>query len=132
MLTNSQIKKFFVDKENAPCPITNRLIENGYRQKSGGYISYAKQLGVKKPTQYWHLMESWSRRSADDAKFTRAIQCGELIFWMAEVSEAVDQDTMNRLADLIIDQYVNDRHVGNRIIQETCFSKIETKVGNNC
>lgn len=125
---NFQIKSFFHDKENIPSPITMRLLKAGYRQKTGGYVSYAKQLGIENPSQYWHLIESWCNRSRDNAPFNRTIQCGELIVWMAEVSNAVDDALLNELVNLIISQYLNNRRAGNRIIQDQCFSKVKAIV----
>lgn len=57
------------------------------------------------PTQYWHLIESWSNRSDIDAKFNKKIKCGELIFWMAEVSKAVNYDKLEQLKDEILRKY---------------------------
>lgn len=51
-MNNKQIRKFFINKENVECPLTEGLIESGYVQKSGGYIQRAKESGLKKPTQY--------------------------------------------------------------------------------
>ena len=38
-----QVKEFFEDKKNTPCPLTERLIKAGYQQTSGGYINLAKK-----------------------------------------------------------------------------------------
>lgn len=128
-MDKQQVQSFFVDK-NGPCPITDRLIAAGYRQKSGGYIKYARQCGIARPTQYWHLISSWCARTGDNARFTRRIQCGELIFWMAEVSKAVDYRELNQLADLITSEFLSNRRDGNRKIQEICFEKIVEVVEN--
>lgn len=93
-------------------------------QKSGGYIKYAKCCGVKNPTQYWHLISSWSERSRENEPFNKRIQCGELIFWMAEVSQAVDTDTLKMLKNTIVCDYLYIRRKGNRRIQEVCFDNI--------
>lgn len=129
-MNNLQIKNYFSKMEKTPCPHTDRLIAAGYRQKSGGYISYAKQMGISNPTQYWHLMESWSARSKDNQTFGKNITCGELIFWLAEVSNAVDKNTLNKLANTIIDNYLNNRKKGNQLIQQVCFEKIKFIVEN--
>lgn len=97
-------------------------------QKSGGYISYAKKVGNENPTQKWHLIESWSKRSKEDAPFNKTIQCGELIFWMAEVSNAVDKNELINLKNDILENYINDRSGGNRKIQSVCFDEIVKKV----
>ncbi len=125
---NDQVKKVFSTKKQTPCPNTDRLISRGYRQKSCGYISYAKELGITNPSQYWHLLTSWCSRMADNAPFDKRIQCGELLFWMAEVINAVDDNSLNKLADEVISKYINDRRSGNKVIQDACFDKIATIV----
>ena len=130
-MTNKQVKSFFIDKENADCSITNRLIAGGYRQTSGGYISYAKQMGISNPTQYWHLITSWCNRSAENAPFNKSIQCGELLFWMAEVSGAVSKKSLNDLCDLVLRDYRYNRKEGNRIIQNVCFNRISDKLSKS-
>ena len=122
-----QIKKYYIGKENVPTPITDSLIEAGYKQKQGGYITYAKQCGVV-PTQYWHLMKSYCARSKDNTEFTHTIQCGELLVWMAEVSGAVSSEELQKLRDTVVSKYLNNRRVGNRIIQNVVFDKIVREV----
>lgn len=114
--------------ENARCPLTNELVAGGYRQKSGGYIETAKKEGIENPTQYWHLIKCWAKKSKEDEKFNRRIQCGELIFWMAEVSEAVEKKKLEELKAEILGKYLNNRREGNRTIQEACFDQIVNKV----
>lgn len=122
-MNNRQVRKFFENIDDIS-PITDELIKGGFVQKSGGYISYAKKVGEKNPTQKWHLIESWSKRSKEDAPFNKTIQCGELIFWMAEVSKAVDKNELVNLKDDILKNYINDRKGGNRKIQSVCFDRI--------
>lgn len=69
----------------------------------------AKRAGVKDPSQYWHLIYSWSAQSRDEAPFNKSIKCGELIFWMAESSGAVSKDRLNELCDQILAGDVRDR-----------------------
>lgn len=114
--------------ENAPCPLTNELVTGGYRQKSGGYIETAKKEGVENSTQYWHLIKCWAKKSKEDDEFNRRIQCGELIFCMAEVSEAVEIEKLEELKKCILGKYLNNRRKGNRKIQEACFDQIVNKV----
>lgn len=123
-MKNIQIRNYFINMENVPCPLTEELIGNGYVQKYGGYKKYARQRGINNPTQFWHLIYSWSKRRNDDAPFNKRIQCGELIFWMAEVSKAVDTDTLEELKNIISNDYLHDRRNGNRKIQAVCFDKI--------
>ena len=37
-MTIEQVIRLFVDKEETPCPLTERLIGAGFQQKDGGYI----------------------------------------------------------------------------------------------
>ncbi len=125
-MDNRQVRKFFINKDTTPCPLTKELIGKGYVQKSGGYIKYAESCGVKKPTQYWHLISSWSDRSKENRTFGKTIKCGELIFWMAEVSQSVDTETLAELKNTLINDYLDDtKHKeGNLKIQEVCFDNI--------
>ena len=95
-----------------------------YKQLAGGYISNAKRAGVKDPSQYWHLIYSWSAQSRDEAPFNKSIKCGELIFWMAESSGAVSKDRLNGLCDQILAGDVRDRRYWNDVIQSVCFDSI--------
>lgn len=126
-MKNYQIRRFFIDKGNVATPITDELIACGYVQKRGGYIDRARERGIDRPTQYWHLMESWSAASAPDATFGRSIQCGELIFWMAESSGAVSAEVLRRLKDDVL-QDPGNRRRGNKLIQDACFDLIARAV----
>ena len=123
-MNNRQVRKFFIGKETVSCPLTNELIASGYKQKWGGYIKYAKECNVDNPTQYWHLITSWSERSSEEARFTKRIQCGELIFWMAEVSNAVEYDKLVELKNVLVDECINKRRLGNKKVKELCFDEI--------
>ena len=136
-MTIGEVKAFFQDKEHTPCPLTEQLVKAGYQQVSGGYIDTAKWRGVKvnykenSPSQYWHLMTYCDRRRAE-LPFSKSVVCGELIFWMAEVSGAVDTVDLKRLVSYIIESAdlskgprpVYDRKKWNREIQRVCFDKI--------
>ena len=130
-MNNRRVRNFYEGKNNIPCPLTDQLVSAGFKQKSGGYIKYAKECNIENPTQYWHLIESWSKRSPEDATFTKRIQCGELIFWMAEVSQAVEHDELVKLKNLIINEYLDKRTEANRKIQEVCFERIVSLVEKN-
>ena len=135
-MTIGEVKAFFQDKEQTPCPLTEQLVKAGYQQISGGYIDTAKWRGVSvnfkenSPSQYWHLMTYCDRRRADMP--FKSIACGELIFWLAEVSGAVDPVNLKRLASKVIESAdlsrgsrpVYDRKKWNREIQRVCFDKI--------
>lgn len=142
-MTTGQVKEFFSDKEKAQCPLTEKLVKAGYQQISGGYIDRARWRDVKVsykdncPSQYWHLMTYCDSRRTDHP-FTKSVTCGELIFWMAEVSGAVEKDVLERLANQIIESAdlskgvrpIYDRKKWNRDIQTVCFDGIVKIVGN--
>lgn len=140
-MTIEQVKEFFVDKEHVPCPLTEKLVKAGYQQVSGGYIDRAKREGIlvdyksNSPSQYWHLMTYCDSRDGSKA-FSKSIVCGELIFWMAEVSRAVDCATSEQIVNKIIEsaglskgERPNyDRVKWNQAIQDACFERIQANV----
>ena len=142
-MTIEQVINYFKGKEDTPCHMTERLVGAGYQQKDGGYIKRAKKEGMvvdytkNSPSQYWHLMTFAYSRPPQE-KFTRTIQCGELIFWMAEVSGTVEKEQLERLANQIIESAdlsrgvrpIYDRKKWNREIQNLCFDGLFEKVMN--
>lgn len=128
-----EIEEFFTPLKDNPCPITEKLIKGGYQQKSGGYIDHAHSKHVvvdyKKamPSQSWHLLECYCPQSKKKDNFTKQIQCGELLFWMAEVSESVSESDLDELANNVLRE-PNNRRRGNKLIQDICFEKIMEKV----
>jgi hypothetical protein len=140
-MTIEQVLKFFIHKVETPCPLTERLVGTGYQQKDGGYIKRARQEGMEidyarnLPSQYWHLMSFCYSRPPQE-KFTKNIQCGELIFWMAEVADCVSKEDMSVLVDEIAklgiksngDRPIYDRRYWNKEIQRLCFDAIKSKV----
>ena len=136
-MTIQQVKEFFMDKEHASCPLTEKLVKAGYQQKSGGYIDRARKEGIivdytqNSPSQYWHLMTYCESRDGNKT-FSKSIVCGELIFWMAEVSGFVDVTTLEQLVNQIIQSAdhskgyrpIYDRVKWNHIIQDVCFERI--------
>ena len=143
-MTIEQIINYFKDKEDTPCPMTERLVGAGYQQKDGGYIKRAKKEGMvvdytkNSPSQYWHLMTFAYSRPLQE-KFTRTIQCGELIFWMAEVSASVPVDSLAMMVDTIAQNAIGydgerpiyDRRHWNKEIQRLCFDAIKMVVENH-
>lgn len=123
-MVNKQVRQYFIGKEKAEHPITDRLINGGYVQKSGGYIEKAKKARIKDPSQYWHLIYSWCAQSEEDAPFDKRIQCGELLLYMSEVSGAVDATELSELCDRILSGDVHNRKKWNREIQRVCFDRI--------
>lgn len=145
-MTIEQIRKAYQDKEHVPCPITERLVKAGYQQEKDGYIGYAhnkgKEIDYRKslPTQWWHLLKAYCDQSDSNAEPNR-IQCGELIFWMAEVLECVGADELNNMANRIIKsakpkerrdkskpQVEYERRKWNMEIKNLCFDSIVKKV----
>lgn len=138
-----QVEEFFKDKKDTPCPLTERLIKAGYQQTGSGYIDLAKKRGLivdytkAEPTQYWHLIEEYCPSVDRDKSFNRSIVCGELIFWMAEVSKAVPYDKLEELLERIIAEGDDsatspkyDRIKWNKEIQNFCFDAIVDIVEN--
>ena len=138
-----QVEEFFKDKNDTLCPLTERLIKAGYQQTGGGYIDLAKKRKLivdytkAEPTQYWHLTEEYIPSVPEDKVFSRSIVCGELIFWMAEVSNAVPEEKLEELLERIIadgDKSVTrpkyNRIKWNKEIQNLCFDAIEAIIDN--
>jgi len=135
--TIGEIIHFFIGKEDYPSPLTERLVKAGYQQISGGYIDKANEQRISvdyrqnTPSQYWHLMSYCQRR--DPSKiFPQSIVCGELLFWMAEVSNSVSSMQLNEVLDNIInnplcikgDRPYYDRRKWNNVIHKLCFDSI--------
>lgn len=78
------------------------------------------------PSQYTHLMNYCKDhiRRDKNKNFTKNVQCGELIFWMAEASNAVRYEELDELKNEILENYTDNRSAGNTIIQEACFNNI--------
>ena len=137
IVTIGEVKSFFEGKEQESCPLTEKLVKAGYQQISGGYIDTAKWRWIKvsykenSPSQYWHLMTYCKRRNPEKP-FSRSVICGELIFWMAEVSGAVDKAILEKLLCQIVESAdlsrgkrpVYDRMKWNREIYNLCFDRI--------
>lgn len=132
-----QVKSYFINKEHVPCPLTEILVKAGYQQVSGGYIDRARWRGVRvnykenSPSQYWHLMTYCDSR-IPEKPFSTSVICGELIFWMAEVSGVVETSELERMVIRIIESAdysrgkrpVYDRRKWNREIYNLCFDRI--------
>ena len=138
-----QVREYFENKRNVACPFTERLIQAGYQQTSGGYIKKAhlenQEVDYRKaePNQWWHLIRSYCDNVVDDKKFTKQIQCGELLFWMAEVSGCASKKELEEMLERIQksgkpfhSKHPNkpnvryDRKYWNKEIQNQWFDKI--------
>lgn len=141
-MNTKQLYDFFCDKKETPCPYTDELIKRGYQQDSDGYIQRAIEEGLEVdyrkalPSQWWHLIKSYCKNTSDDKEFPRSIRCGELYFWMAEVSGVLDEDQLKDLTERAINvcPIVNRRNNklpplktadGNIIIRDECYSKLK-------
>jgi len=131
-MTYEQVIEFFCDKGDTPCEITDFLIQNGFQQKKDtGYLHIAKVSEIDNPSQWWHIMSYCllkikKHKENDNYRFT---PCGELLFWMAEVSEAVTKCELKKLAKEIINNKDISRDKANKKIKALCWKKIKDKVG---
>jgi hypothetical protein len=86
-MTIKQVKDYFIEKNDVPCPMTEKLVKAGYQQISGGYIDRARREGLLvdytkfSPSQYWHLM-SYCNSCNSDRSFSKRIVCGELLCYL--------------------------------------------------
>lgn len=140
-MTIGQVKNYFKNMEAVSCPLTEQLVMAGYQQANTGYIARAINEGIEvdykqnKPSQYWHLMSYCNSHDADK-QFGKNIVCGELIFWMAEVSGCVPKSDLQNLVKRIIRSGSQDkdgkphftRMKWNKEIQNLCFDRIEATV----
>ena len=119
-----QIYDFYKNKKDIDCPLTEALMRGGYVQRKG--TGYRKEQIDDIPSQYIHLMNycEGQIRNGKNKDFPRSVKCGELIFWMAEASNAVRYEKLDKLKDEILENYQNNRRDGNPIIHDICFDKI--------
>ncbi len=120
-------RNYFEPLMNAPCPKTDALIMSGFQQKSGGYIDYAKECGIfvdyKKalPNQGWHFIRSYLDRTDPDKARIESVICGELIYWLAEVSNALSEEELDELSREV---RALDRKNANSLIKARCFPRV--------
>lgn len=90
---------FYLTSKNAHYPLSDEFVIN-YRQKKGGYITFAAKTGHPidplrcEPNQKWHFIESWLNQNFqkniiapdDDAnkKVYSRMKCPELMLWFLE------------------------------------------------
>ena len=120
-------RNYFEPLMEAACPKTDALIRSGFQQSSGGYIEYARRSGMDVdykmglPTQGWHFIRSYLDRTQPEKARIENIVCGELIYWLAEVSNALTEEELD---DLAIEVRSLDRRQANSLIKDRCFSRI--------
>jgi len=147
-MTTEQLINFYTKKKNAPCTLTEELIKAGYQQEKDGYIAFAYKEGINvdytkaEPSQWWHLLVSYCGRTDLAKQFPKSIKCGELYFWMAEVSGCFDELELRNLASSAIEKAkkVKRRNKilpplktadSNIMIRDYCFERIEKYVEEN-
>ena len=132
--TIDEIMLSFFPKEAHLSPPTERLVKAGYQQVSGGYIDRAKKERIpvdyrqNTPSQYWHLM-SYCKEQDPYKTFPNSVVCGELLFWMAEVSDSVSKTELELLIEGITSNVLYtkknlpyyDRKKWNNAIHNLCF-----------
>src|SRR5690554_1551808 len=102
---------FLMDK-NEHYPLSDEFVEK-YQQTSGGYIAYAKQLGLEvdkqkhEPNQKWHFFESWLLPSISDpsnsltwdldakVRVYNNLLSPELLLWIYEASGVSPEKVRN-------------------------------------
>ena len=120
-------RNYFEPLMEAACPKTDALIRSGFQQSSGGYIEYAKRCGMDVdykmglPKQGWHFIRSYLDRTQPEKARIENVVCGELIYWLAEVSNALTEEELD---DLAIEVRSLDRRKANSLIKDRCFSRI--------
>lgn len=119
-----QLYDFYKNKKDIDCPLTEALMRGDYLQAKG--TGYRQEQIDDIPSQYIHLMNYCEEkiRNGKNKDFPRSVKCGELIFWMAEASNAVRYEKLDKLKDEILENYQNNRRDGNIIIHDICFDKI--------
>lgn len=131
------VYKFFKNKNNAEAPLTIELLQNNFIQEKG--TGYRIDQPEKIPSQYTHLINYCKRKLEEGAvDFDRRVKCGELIFWMAEVSQALSKDELLDLQQDILKNYkkrdsfkgtvIYNRKGANPVIHEKCYDRIKDVV----
>lgn len=129
-MTYKAVFEYFKDKRDTPCPLTEELISRGFQQPCSekGYRIVARVSDIVNPTQWWHLMQyclaKYELHKEDESY--RYTPCGELIFWMAEVSGVVDSLELKGLMDELTQPTVVPRKDGNAEIKAVCWDKIKS------
>lgn len=141
-MNTKELIKFYKNKEHVSCQLTEELIKSGYQQDRNGYTAYAHEKNIvvdyteALPTQWWHLMESYCERTSADTEFPYSVRCGELYFWMAEVSNEFTEDELRDLMKEAISACDKIRRrnkklpplntaKGNLIILDYCYERLK-------
>ncbi|MGM9814101.1 MAG: hypothetical protein ACI32C_04320 [Candidatus Enteromonas sp.] len=114
----------YLETKDEHYPLSDEFIHE-YQQTSGGYIDYAKKLGVTvdkaqaEPNQKWHFFTSWLGQSLEDnslrwddtakKKAYSAFQCPELLLWLFEAT-GVSNDKVIAAREVAIEGKKNGTH----------------------
>lgn len=136
-MTYNDVYNYFInfkDNDNDPT-ITSKLVSNGYRQIKGGYIKKARERNIDNPTQWWHIISLCDEKIKNDDgnKHYSYTPCGELLVYMAERTNAVDERSLeNLINDIINSNKINNRREWNKVITDLCWNKIKKAIeGSN-
>lgn len=132
MMTYNKAYNYFKDLKNVDPPITSKLITKGYRQKSGGYIATAQKSNIDNPTQWWHIIHYCREKieKGNGDKTYRYTPCGELLIYMAEMSNAVEKSKLKELVDAIVNSSeMSNRRKWNNEIKKLCWNSIKKTIG---
>ncbi|MCI5745099.1 MAG: hypothetical protein MR270_02315, partial [Erysipelotrichaceae bacterium] len=115
VITMKGIAIYLEDKEEH-YPYSDEFIEQ-YQQSSGGYIDYAKKLGIlvdkskHSPNQKWHFFDSWLYPSIESGSLSwnesaksrvySKLLCPELLLWIYEAC-GVDETKVKQAMDVAI------------------------------
>ena len=130
-MTYNEVYNYFIDFKDTNPPITSKLVSNGYRQIKGGYIKKARERNIDNPTQWWHIISLCEEKIKNDEgnKYYSYTPCGELLVYMAEMTNAVDKSSLeNLINDIINSNKINNRREWNKVITELCWYKIKKAI----
>lgn len=120
-------KNYFNTRFDKDCPYTEALIKSGFQQsRRSGYTKDALAQGIPvdfsiaSPSQGWHFKNYLENVDPTKARIL-SISCGELIYWWAEISHALNPAELKDLAEKIKPL---GRRKANGLIRQTCLPKV--------
>lgn len=134
-MTYNDVYNYFINFEDKDPRITSKLVSNGYRQMKGGYIKKARERNIDNPTQWWHIISLCEEKIKNNEgnKYYSYTPCGELLVYMAEKTNAVDERILeNLINDIINSKKINNRREWNKVITDLCWYEIKKAIeGSN-
>lgn len=130
-MTYNDVYNYFINFKDIDPPITSKLVSNGYRQIKGGYIKKVKERNIDNPTQWWHIISPCEEKikNEEGKKCYSYTPCGELLVYMAEMTNAVDKRSLeNLINDIINSNEISNRRKWNKKITELCWHKIKKAI----